>query len=90
MNGKDVSLNFWNTSKSQPKYLFKKNHSVANLVPSPNAKSSRRSFKFIIVVSVILNPFSANSTKWLNTLSNLPAVGKELFECDWPFCGVGV
>ena len=37
-----------------------------------------------------LNPLSANLTKWSNTHKQF--VGKlpdELFECVWPFCGIG-
>ena len=30
------------------------------------------------------NPLSANFTKWANTL-----FADELFECVWPFCGIG-
>ena len=37
-----------------------------------------------------LNPWSVNRTKWLNTLKQFAsAVADELFECVWPFCGVG-
>ena len=37
-----------------------------------------------------LNPLSANPTKLSNTLKQFVAkVADELFECVWPFCGVG-
>ena len=40
-----------------------------------------------------LNLLSANFTKWSNTLKQfvgkMPTIGDELFECVWPFCGIG-
>ena len=33
------------------------------------------------------NPLSAISTEWSNTLKQF---ADELFECVWPFCGVGL
>ena len=33
------------------------------------------------------NPLSAISTEWSNTLKQF---ADELFECIWPFCGVGL
>ena len=36
-----------------------------------------------------LNPLRANHTKWSNTLKHAQ-IADELFECVWPFCGVGV
>ena len=40
-----------------------------------------------------LNPLSASFTKWSNTLrqfvGKLPTIADELFECVWPFCGIG-
>lgn len=56
MNEMDISLNFWNTLKWQPKFLesvFKENHTVATLVLRSNAQSSWGSFKVIIVVPAI-------------------------------------
>ena len=35
-----------------------------------------------------VKPLSANPTKWSNTLKSA-ALADELFECVWPFCGVG-
>ena len=35
-----------------------------------------------------VKPLSANPTKWSNTLKS-SALADELFECVWPFCGVG-
>ena len=36
----------------------------------------------------VINPLSANPTKWSNTYRQF-AFADELFECVWPFCGVG-
>ena len=43
---------------------------------------------YIVYLLNSLNPFSANPIKWSN-LTSLSAVADELFECVWPFCGVG-
>ena len=40
------------------------------------------------IMAAVVNPLSANPTKWSNTL-NLSADVDELFEYVWPFCGVG-
>ena len=39
--------------------------------------------------SVKINPLSANPTKWSNTQMVFLQFADKLFECDWPFCGVG-
>ena len=36
-----------------------------------------------------VNPLSANPAKWSNHLKYSSAVAHKLFECVWPFCGVG-
>ena len=36
-----------------------------------------------------VNPLSANPAKWSNHLNNSLAVAHKLFECVWPFYGVG-
>ena len=36
-----------------------------------------------------VNPLSANPTKWSNTLKQFVGRSDELYECVWPFCGVG-
>ena len=38
-------------------------------------------FSQYLVLSVRVNPLSANPTKWSNTLNNSSAVADELFEC---------
>ena len=43
----------------------------------------------LIYFGILTNPWSSNLTKWSNTLKNLSAIADELFECVWPFCGVG-
>ena len=35
----------------------------------------------LVVTELFINPLSAKLTKWPNTL--------KLFECVWPFCGIG-
>ena len=39
--------------------------------------------------TITINPLSANPTKRSNTLKQLSAFPDELFECVWPYCGVG-
>ena len=36
-----------------------------------------------------VNPLSANPAKWSDHLKYSSAVAHKLFECVWPFCGVG-
>ena len=51
-------------------------------------KISRKVFKVCLGIFNIMhervNPLSANPRKWSNALKPY-----ELFECVWPFCGVG-
>ena len=37
----------------------------------------------------LINSLSTNPTKWSETLKPFVTVADELFECVWPFCGVG-
>ena len=37
----------------------------------------------------LINPLSANPTKWPNTQTIRRQIADELFECVWPFCGIG-
>ena len=51
---------------------------------------SRRVFEWIVIlIGSEINPLSPNFTKWSNTPNNLSALADKLFECVWPFCGVG-
>ena len=38
---------------------------------------------------ITLSPLSGNPTKWSNTQTIRRQTADELFECDWPFCGIG-
>ena len=40
------------------------------------------------ICPIVINPLSPDRTKWPNT-NNSWAVADKLFECVWPFCGVG-
>ena len=41
-------------------------------------------------LSTCLSLLSANPTKWSNTFKQFVGNSDQLFECVWPFCGVGV
>ena len=41
-------------------------------------------------MAILVNPLSVNPTKWSNTLKLSRQIADELFECVWPFFGVGV
>ena len=38
---------------------------------------------------ITLSPLSGNPTKWSNTQTIRRQIVDELFECVWPFCGIG-
>ena len=44
---------------------------------------------FILKAKYILNPLSANFTKWSNTQTICWQIADKLFKCVWPFCGIG-
>ena len=46
-------------------------------------------FSFFVGINAPINNLSVNFTKWSNTSNNLSATADKLFECVWPFCGVG-
>ena len=54
-----------------------------------NGKAGLRFNAAKITTENAFNPLSANPTKWSNTLKQLTAKADELFECVWPFYGVG-
>ena len=54
--------------------------------------SSGKKFEKVVITLLLnigLHPSSTNPTKWSNILKQLSAVADNLFECVWPFYGVG-
>ena len=43
----------------------------------------------LIFCCAVLEPLTTSPTKWSNTLKQLVSNFCKLFECVWPFCGVG-
>ena len=43
----------------------------------------------ISIYTDIINPLSANPKNGQTHSNNSPAFADKLFECAWPFCGVG-
>ena len=44
---------------------------------------------FILPLFLKSNSLSANPTEWSNTQTIRRQISDKLFECVWPFCGVG-
>ena len=56
---------------------------------SPSAVIKTQSITYEKFVIISFNPLSANFTKWSNTQTIRWKTADDLFECVWPFCGIG-
>ena len=62
------------------------NHTLVSYMKKIRAKWKTSLVSF----DLLLNPLSANRRKWSNTLKTIRRqIAHELFECVWPFRGIG-